>query len=118
MSSRFSFSHALELYRQTYLGTKSERTQQEYLTDLRQLGEYLTSVKVLTVQQVEHRHLEGFLGVLVGQSLTTSTRRRKLAAVRSFFRFLTQTGSRAGDPAEELVAPERPQAQLRFLTGE
>jgi integrase/recombinase XerD len=61
-------------------------------------------------------HLQGFLSSLAGQSLTASTRRRKLAAVRSFFRFLNETSGRAGDPAEELVPPERPEAQPRYLT--
>src|SRR4051794_32900652 len=116
MSNRFQFSHALELYRQTYLSTKSGRTQQEYLIDLGQLGEYLASVGVTTVQLVQRIHLQGFLSFLASQSLTTSTRRRKLAAVRSFFRFHNETSSRAGDPAEELVPPERPKAQLRILT--
>src|SRR3954470_6249882 len=79
------------------------RTRREYLTDLRQLGEYLEGSGVTHVQAVQRTHLEGFLASLDRQAQASSTRRRKVAVVRSFFRFLERAGLRTGDPAADLV---------------
>jgi DNA adenine methylase len=39
-----------------------------------------------------------------------------VSALRSFFRFLNETGARAGDPADELVPPEVEERRVRYLT--
>jgi site-specific recombinase XerD len=61
---------------------------------------------VLTAQQVERRYLEGFLAQLDRRALTNTTRRRMLAAVRSFFQLLTDAGYRTGNPAADVVPPD------------
>src|SRR4051812_20582900 len=78
----------------------------ECFTDMPRLYEHLQTVGVLTVQMVERTHLEGFLASLDHYALTASTRRRKVAAIRSFFAFLEQAGHRIGNPAGKLVPPE------------
>jgi integrase/recombinase XerD len=109
---------AVDLYRDTHLASRNFalRTRREYLTDLRQLVDYLQRSKVLTVQQVQRRHLEGFLAHLDRQALTNNTRRRKLAVVRSLFGFLQNAGYRTGDPAEDVVPPDLGPRQPRYLT--
>src|SRR4051794_4386711 len=104
-------------YKETYLASRNfaMRTRQEYLTDLRQLAEYLESVGVRTVHRVQRAHLDGFLAHLDHQALSSSTRRRKFAAVRSFFRFLEGVG-RAGNPAADVIAPALEPNQPRYLT--
>ena len=72
------------------------------ITDLRQLAEYIWRVGVTTVLSLERVHLKGLLASRDGQTLATSTRPRKLAAVRSF-RFLADTGYQTGDPAADVV---------------
>jgi site-specific recombinase XerD len=118
MRKNVRLTQALELYRQSYLGTKryAVRTRREYLTDLRQLCEYLEAQDVRTVQAVTRSHLQGFLAHLDELSLETATRRRKVAALRSFFRFLDETGARPGDPSDELVPPEVEDRRVRYLT--
>src|SRR3712207_3192230 len=118
MSKTVRLKQALELYRQSYLGTKrfAVRTRREYLTDLRQLCEYLEAQDVRTAGAVKRSHLQGFLAQLDELSLETSTRRRKVSALRSFFRFLDETGARPGDPADELVPPEVDDRRVRYLT--
>jgi integrase/recombinase XerC len=68
------------------------------------------------VQPVQLRHLESYLSHLEQQGLTSATRRRKVAAIRSFFRFLQEDGHRAGNPAENLLPPQRVDRQLRYLS--
>ena len=71
---------------------------------------------VRTVQAVTRSHLQAFLAHLDQLSLETATRRRKASALRSFFRFLDETGARAGDPADELVPPEVGVRRVRYLS--
>jgi site-specific recombinase XerD len=114
-----AFTEALTAYQAIFLAGRNlaPRTRKEYLTDLRQLCEHLTTAAVITtVQAVERRHLEGFLAALDSQHLTGSTRRRKVAAIRSFFLFLEDAGHRTGNPAAKLVPPEREWNQPRYLT--
>src|SRR5512134_3737666 len=95
----------------------AEKTRRNYQIDVGQLCEYLqASCSVTTVQPVQLRHLERYLDHLEQQGLTSATRRRKVAAIRSFFRFLQEDGHRAGDPSENLLPPERVDRQLRYLT--
>src|SRR4051812_43058904 len=112
------FHQAVTAYSEFHLAGRNfaPRTRQEYLTDLRQLGEYLAGVGVTPVQAVQHTHLEGFLASLDQQAHATSTRRRKVAVVRSFFRFLESAGFRIGDPGADLVPPALPWRQPRYLT--
>ena len=95
-----TITEGLTAYKDTYLAARNlaQRTRVEYLTDLRQLAEFLQSVGVTTVHSVQRANLEGFLAHLDRQALSSSARRRKVAAVRSFFRFLEGVG-RVGNPA-------------------
>src|SRR5690349_21578697 len=98
MHDAVTVAHAIDLYKDIYLAARNlaVRSRREYLSDLRQLGEYLEAVDVRTVQGVQRTHLEGFLASLDGLTLANSTRRRKLAAVRSFFQFLQDSDYRTG----------------------
>ncbi|WP_448620066.1 tyrosine-type recombinase/integrase [Geodermatophilus sp. URMC 65] len=118
MNSPLTFSDALTAYSETRLASRNyaRRTRREYLTDLRQLGEYLALVGVTTIDAVQRRHLEGFLAQLDRQVLTNTTRRRKLAVIRSFFQFLEQAGHRTGNPAADVVPPHLDPRQPRYLT--
>src|SRR3954454_5625701 len=118
MEKALVFAAAVSAYRETYLASRNfaPRTRREYLTDLRQLGEYLAETGVTTVQAVQHTHLAGFLASLDRQAHASSTRRRKVAVVRSFFRFLAGAGLRTGDPAADLVPPALAWSQPRYLT--
>ena len=118
MRKSVRLKQAVELYRQTYLATPryAARTRREYLTDLRQLCEYLAAQDIRTVGTVTRSHLQGFLAHLDQLPLMTATRRRKASVLGSFFRFLDETGARAGDPADELVPPEVEDRQVRYLT--
>jgi site-specific recombinase XerD len=114
----FSFSQVLDAYHEIHLASRNAApgTREDYRIDLRQLGEYLHSVGVTTVNAVNRIHIEGFLADLDGQGVTNNTRRRKLAAVKSFFKFAEESGYRKGNPAAAVIPPSLERNQPRYLT--
>jgi site-specific recombinase XerD len=113
------FNSALEQYRSEYVAARNlaRRTRTEYLADLRQAIEFLTrELQLSHPSQVERRHLESFLAELDRRGLKGSSRRRKVAALRSFFGYLYQTGLIPTDLTARLIPPEREYFQPRVLT--
>jgi integrase/recombinase XerC len=98
----------------------SPRTLEAYLLDLRQLQAFLTEKypgSDADVGKTTIFHLRGFLGA-ISQGKEPATVGRKVAAVRSFFRFLARRGKIQLDPAETLKSPKRPKKLPQNLTPE
>lgn len=112
-------SAALSEYADTYLPARnlSRRTRKEYLFDLTQALEFLsTQLGIDTVDEVDTHALEGFLAELDGRGLKGSSRRRKVSSLKSFFAYLSGRGIVAHDPTRKLIPPIREHAQPRVLT--
>ncbi len=91
----------------TYLGAErdaSEHTLRNYRSDLEQFIAYLTgrsrNAAVPRPGAVDHFTIRGFLAFLHGEGLAKSSVARKLAVLRSFFRFLCRRGTLAANPAD------------------
>src|SRR5689334_23313791 len=100
---------ALRLYEATFLASRNfaPLTRTKYLGDLADLLRFLSNELQLTeVVQVERRHLERYLAELDRRQLKGSSRRRKVASIRSFFTFLEQDGIIPASPATKLIPPE------------
>ncbi len=80
------------------------------------MGEYLQSVGVTTVNAVRRIHVEGFLAQHDREGVTNNTRRRKLAAVKSLFKFAEESDYRKGNPAADVIPPVLERNQPRYLT--
>lgn len=92
-------------------------TRVNYASDLKQLQRYLVEdLGLETIDQVQPRALQGFLVTLDRRGLRGSSRRRKVATIRTFFRFLVQQGLLSASPAEELLPPEREREERRVLS--
>ncbi len=82
----------------------SEHTLRSYRSDLEQFLAYLSGQGrgngVPPPGAVDHVTIRGFLAYLHGEGLAKSSLARKLAVVRSFFRFLCRQGRLAANPAE------------------
>lgn len=85
----------------------SAHTVRAYAQDLKAFQLYLDAQGVV-VEKATHLHLRGFLSV---QSVTTkaSTRARRLAAIKSLFRFLTRRGRLPSSPMRRVKSPKLPQ---------
>lgn len=63
----------------------------------------------LTVADFQHPHIRAFLGDLHGRGNSRASAARKLAALRSFGRYLRREGEIEGDPAGLVGTPKREQ---------
>lgn len=95
----------------------SEHTVKSYREDLTQALEFLQSQggKDLRPEQVTPRHLRGFLVRLHEQDYAKTTIARRVAAVRSLFRFLCRRGVLTSNPAEGLRGPRQDKRLPKFL---
>jgi integrase/recombinase XerC len=94
-----------------YLDTErnvSPHTLAAYRLDLEQLAAFLAREKGVTagVGDVDHLLLRRYLALL-GKRAKKSSVGRKLAAIRSFFRFLVRQGVVGKNPAELIATPKK-----------
>ena len=119
-TSALSLTDALALYQAEHLRARNfaPETRRKYREDLTGLITHLSEQLgvLVTVGEVERRHLENFLAALDHQGLKGTSRRRKVASTRSFFAFLADHGYVSHSPALQLVPPERERDQPRVLT--
>lgn len=114
-----SLVDALDTYQSVFLAARNlaARTRREYLNDLSDLLRFLHGkCFVDDPHQVTRSLLETYLAELDHRGFRGSTRRRKVASIRSFFGYLFDHGVIRGNPAYRLIPPERQYAQPRVLT--
>jgi integrase/recombinase XerC len=99
----------------TYLRAErdaSAHTLRNYRVDLEQFLAYLHECGVSggspRPEAVDHLAIRGFLARLHGAHLAKSSAARKLATLRSFFRFLCRRGRLRANPAKLVQAPRLP----------
>jgi site-specific recombinase XerD len=93
------------------------RTRIEYARDLLDLVSFLAEQCHLAhIENVSRQHLRRYLDQLADRGLAVPARRRRVAAIRSFFTFLTQRGVLPHDPARSLLPPAREAETLRVLS--
>ena len=98
-------------------GSRSPRSVAAYVGDLELLGAFLAGAPRNTsphgslwpqLREAAEADLMRFIQELIqNREYQPSAVRRKIAAMRSFYRFLRRTGKRADDPARELELPKR-----------
>lgn len=95
----------------------SENTLKAYETDLRQHLGFLAG-RQLALASVTTGHLEQYLTHLYETRYRATSRARRLATLKSFYRLLVRQGLAANDPAEALAAPRTGRLLPRALTVE
>lgn len=84
----------------------SENTLGAYRTDLRQLTAYLQRQQVTSWDAVTAELASGFVDYLRERQYAATSIARKVAAVKSFFHFLADSGVVTADPTVTLDAPK------------
>ncbi len=96
----------------------NQNTVVAYRNDLNQVCSYLTRQQVKNWQQVTQEHIEDYLlEMRDAQAYRPATIARKLAALKTFFRYLDSEGIITSDPIEKLNAP-RIQRELPHILSQ
>jgi integrase/recombinase XerC len=97
----------------------SPHTVSSYRHDLYQLAEFLDATYGLTqTEKVTRQHLTSFLGSLYRYGYEQTSIRRKLSAIRSFYRYLRQKGIVEELPAADIRSPRHHLHLPKFLDVE
>jgi integrase/recombinase XerD len=84
----------------------SPRTREAYLRDLRLLAEWAdTRHQVADAGSLQAAHLREWVYALKDQGRSAATIRRRISAVRTWYRFLLAEGVVKADPSEKLETP-------------
>ena len=97
----------------------SSHTIRNYQRDLLEFHHYLTRGRKDThihPQEIDHISIRDFLGHLHQKGNAKTSIARKLAAIRSFFRYLYSTGKVPSNPARLVRSPRLPERTPRFLS--
>lgn len=95
----------IELYLEAFVAERNaaQNTLLAYARDLRDFGENLP--KGNDFANANRAHIEEYMSHLHDASMSSSTRARKLSAIKQFFRFLFLEGLRTDDPAAQIKGP-------------
>jgi integrase/recombinase XerC len=104
--------HALAFKMHLQRVSMSPHTLRAYLADVADLEAYLAS-HAIDLLKVTHRDLRAFLGQLA--ALAPSSRARRLASIKAFYRFLAREKKIAASPARNVKPPKLPRPLPRFL---
>jgi integrase/recombinase XerC len=98
----------------------SPHTIRSYENDLAQFLKFLTppGVALPPLQDVTHLMIREFLAQLHDQRLEKSTIARKLAAIRSFFKYAVREGLIVRNPARMVASPKLPKRIPAVLSAE
>jgi integrase/recombinase XerD len=95
----------------------ADHTIESYQRDLVKLAQYAAGRR-RSLEQLDRQDLDRFVQELSGQGLSPRSVSRAVAAVRSFYRFVTLERRREQNPAEDLQAPRAWPALPKFLSAE
>ncbi|MEN1678020.1 MAG: tyrosine recombinase XerC [Planctomycetota bacterium] len=98
----------------------SAHTVKAYREDLTALADYLADEAGVSpgAESITTGELRGFLAALTEAGYAKSSIARRLASVRSFFKFAQREGWVKGNPAKPLRNPRQPRKLPHFLSGD
>jgi integrase/recombinase XerC len=104
----------------TYERNASPRTIKEYQNDIEQFRQFLTppDEKTLPLDQIDHKIVREYVSAMYDRGLEKSSIARKLAALRTFFKYCIREGLVKLNPAQVVKSPKLPKRVPRVLTAE
>jgi len=84
---------------------KSDNTIQSYKRDVQKYISYLDNSGITNIEETTKTTVLTYLINLQKQGMATSTVSRTLASLRSYYLFITQSGTKMSDPTKNLEAP-------------
>jgi integrase/recombinase XerC len=98
----------------------SPETIVDYTADVKLLGAFVTppGEKPMNLTKIDHGVLREFVAHLYGKNLEKASIARKLAALRTFFKFCMREGYATQNPARLVPTPKLPKRVPRVQTAE
>jgi integrase/recombinase XerD len=94
----------------------AQRTREEYTRDVTELATALEGRGITELAKVRLIDLQSYAADLERRGLSRSSCNRKVDAIKTFFRFLTEQEIVRYDPAEQLIPPLAIEREPRILT--
>src|SRR5512143_2698882 len=95
----------------------SDNTITSYENDIEQFYEYLRETqKAVDLTSVDNMDIRGFLAHMAQKGLKKSSAQRKLASIRSFFKYLYREGAIDMNPAKLVATPKKDKTLPRVLS--
>ena len=94
----------------------AERSRVEYSFGIKQFLQFLESIHVHHIGDVEPKHINAFLAELDRQNASGVTRRKKLTIIRTLFSWLYANGDIKTNVGKHVVPPQREQKEPRSWT--
>lgn len=103
-----------------YEKNASPRTIGEYRRDITQFRDFLTppGEKTLPLHEIDHKVIREYASSLYDRNLERSSIARKLAALRTFFKFCMRERLMKQNPARLVSSPRQPKRVPRVLSAE
>jgi integrase/recombinase XerC len=103
-----------------YERNASPCTIREYRRDLTQFAQFLTppGEQTMALRQVDHKIIREFVSSMYDQNLQRSSIARRLAALRTFFKFCIREGLAKQNPARLVSSPKLPKRVPRVLSAD
>src|ERR1700722_14734508 len=103
-----------------YERNASPKTLIDYRSDIEQFGDFLTPPGETTMPlgQVDHRIIREFVSWLYDRRLEKASVARKLAALRTFFKYCVREKITKQNPARLVSTPKLPKRLPRVLSSE
>lgn len=100
----------------------SVHTSKNYLADLKQFSEYMeknhpgiSAAGKNGLSKIDHNIVRGYISTLFDKNNPASIA-RKLASLRSFFKYWIRQGAMTSNPAKDVATPKVPKRLPKFLT--
>lgn len=98
----------------------SPQTIREYRRDMRQFRDFLTppGEKALPLEQIDHRVIREYVGFMYDRKLERASVARRLASMRTFFKFCIREKYVKQNPARLIATPKLPRRIPEIPTAE
>jgi integrase/recombinase XerC len=98
----------------------SPDTIREYRRDMRQFADFLTppGEKTLSLEQIDHRVIREYVGFMYDRKLERASVARRLASMRTFFKFCVREKYVKQNPARLIATPKLPKRIPEIPTAE
>lgn len=93
----------------------SNLTIKSYKEDLIQFQEFILGKELQSIKQIDHIIIRSFLSILVDKNYSKKSVLRKLAAIKSFFKFLFNRGILENNPGDYVSSPKSEKILPDFL---